>query len=409
MEPLTVGLALAAGLGYLALKGGKGKKTPALPEGGDPGFQGFAPEAQQKAWYMATSIPWTATGSITDNGAIALTYRGQLVGDPGDAKREANDTWLRGMMAKDYRIVVSDRIVVPEQGQAPYLIFVPSGFKASSVPGSWGPMLQLYAPPPGWLQQANQGQPIQPGQTVDADPFNEIPDPGVRQKVRALYMSDTASIADLESTASDLEKYGWGASAKKLRDRAEALKITRSLDAKNAGGYLYVVRTNDLPIYVAQFYGGQKPGVLAALAKINPKVAANKWAGWVTGAEVLLPIEWGDPQLKKGTPPLAQGQPKGAPGGQSNTTPGNGKFFPDYPAGTKIDTPWGAWDPNGPPPPGTTTQPGVPGTEPYLVVPSNTVPAGVLYGPAYKGKYTPPTPGKWDDSTIDNASNVKAA
>lgn len=334
MEPITIGLAGAAVLGLLALRKKKKGDAPQLPTGSDAaGFQGFAPGAQEKAWYMACSVQWTPSGSITDAaGKVALTHRGIFAGDKGDVLRQSNDLWFRGMMDKGYNIIVSDRIVIPEQGAAPYMAFVPQGFPASRIPGEWGPMLQLYAPPPGWLAQMNQGQGgggVNPGPFPNgdpSDPFSEIPDATIRAKVKELYASDTAGLRDLEETAKELDKAGYPKSAAALRKRRDSLKLARSIDAQKAGGYLYVVRMNDLPINVAQHYGGKKPGVLAQMVKLNPTVAANKWKGWVEGAEVLLPVEWGDPQLKP-LPPLASGKPAGGSSGGGSQPSG----APPYP------------------------------------------------------------------------------
>lgn len=345
MEPILTGLAATAVVyGIKKYMDGRKKKSgggdPASGGGGgvvETGFPTFSPDAQAKAWYLATSAQWTPTGEVGDNaGRIAYTNRGAIKTD-SDAQRAANDAWFRNAMAKGFRPVVSDTLVISGASATPppYLVFVPDGFSRGSLPADWGPLLQLYAPPPGYNNGGPGGiggvgqQPQQPQQP--ADPFAEITDKALRAQIKALAESDTVGLLDLDQTAAELDAAGYTASANVLREHRKDLTLRRKIEAQQRGGYLYVVRQNDLPSLVAQHYGGKKIGVISELQKLNPTVSTGgTWSQWFEGTEILLPVKWGDPSLKP-LPPLAGGggQKAGSAGGPgAPPTPGSSPYYP---------------------------------------------------------------------------------
>ena len=59
----------------------------------------------------------------------------------------------------------------------------------------------------------------------------------------------------------------------------------------------HIVRPGDMPAVLAVHLGGAHRGAdgLRQLAAVNPHLSANGWAGWVVGARVVLPAEWGQP------------------------------------------------------------------------------------------------------------------
>jgi hypothetical protein len=151
------------------------------------------------------------------------------------------------------------------------------------------------------------------------------------------------------------------------------------------------VRHNTLPFETAQWFSSKKAGALGAMLKLNPTVGANKWKGWTAGAEVLFPIEWGDPTLK-GPGPVASGSLPSGGGSTQQPSQGSGGG-----ASSGTVTPWGNFIPG-------QTIPGTapimyPGAQAFPVPVSSSSPAGFIYGPPWQGKWTPPSPGGFD---IDN-------
>jgi hypothetical protein len=341
---LTLGL-IGGGIWAASKLFGKGKgKGAGSPGVVSSGFEPFPPDVQPAAWFQAVSVQWAPAGQLGDGGGrVALTYRGKAQGDAAQ-NRLKNDASFRKPMADGFRLVVSEYLANPAANGigTPYLLLVPDGFSRASVPSDWGPLRQLYAPPPGSF-----GAPLPgpagggampgpfggetPGQVpgVKADPFAEIGDPATRQKAKELYINDDASLLELDVVAKELDLAGYHASAAALRARRQELALRHSIDAKVRGGWLYVVRQNDLPWKVAQHYGGIKPGVIGELAKANPTVSANNWTGWHPGVEILLPGTWPDPSLKP-LPPLAVGKPS-AP--QQQTAPKPTTPLPSTPSG----------------------------------------------------------------------------
>lgn len=427
MDPVTIGLGLMLLYGAYKVSG---KKPAQLGQGET--WQSFSPGAQEKAWYMTKSILWSAAGTATDKkGNVAILWTGLPASGDSEPQRSANDQWLRNTMGNDYRIVVSDRIMIPEQGALRRMAFLPSGFSASGLPSNMGVMLQLFAGPPDMAPGGFQGQGLQelppgmigpggglgfmPGGMPGGGQFSDIGDPGLRAKVQSLYSSDTVALKDLDDTATALEKMGAVHSAQVLRERRKTLEITRRLDAQQRGGYPFIVRGNgtvalDLPLATARYYGGNRSGVLGELAGANPAVSANKWAKWGEGSEVLLPVTWfpaGTDPSTKPLPPLASmgkpvpGQP-GLPGQVILVPPSGGLGQPGQPPlGTTL-TPWGNYVP-GQPPPGTVL---VPFGQSVPVAPGSVsypVPQGILYGPS--GKWTPPSPGKLEPYGPDSVGS----
>ncbi len=322
MDPIF----LIGGLGaaYLLFRGRGGKAAPpkALDQGNAASFATWPPDEQGAAWYATISHTWTPTGPLGDNGGrVCQTYRGARATEGADAVRARNDASLRELMGQGYRIAVSRSVIGAASGEVPYLVTYPDGFSRASLPASWGDLRQLFAPPPGSLGSPapNFGGSVDPLDGPDADPFSDMPEPA-RSQAREQYKSDTVSLLDLEETAKELDKAGYPRAAAAMRRRRDELRLSRSLAAKERGGWLYTVRSGDLPYKVAQWYGGVKPNVLRDLAAKNPEVSANNWAGWIVGRDVLLPGTWPDPSLKP-LPPVAVGQ---APKKGSPTSHGGG-------------------------------------------------------------------------------------
>lgn len=353
MDPLT--LAAGAAVAFFALKSLRKDKSISV-EAVSSGFEPLPPQQQGEAWWEAVSRQWMSTGPVGDStGRIAHTMRGAAKGDPA-ANRPINDQKFRSMMAQGYRVVVSTDVF---GGEYPYLAFVPDGFLRSSLP-AWGELRMLFAPAPGSFGAPATGPlgDLPPGGDKDPLPstsvFGEIKDASTRQQVIDLYENPDAGLLELEETAVELDKAGYKASAAALRERRKALALQRQLQAKARGGWLYVVRHNDLPFKVAQHYGGVRPKALQEMASLNPTIAANNWKGWHPGEEILLPGSWPDPTLK-GLPPLAGGTAP-TPKDQGGTLPGTNTPNP-WP------TPWGPYF--------------APGTGPALAGTSTTKPAGV--------------------------------
>lgn len=406
--------AVGAGVLWLATKliKPKGSAPGAGTSEGDQ-WQAFPPASQQIAWQMATQILWAGAGKATDGGGrVAPMWTGQPGSAGGAAQVSANDQWLREMMSQGYRILVSDRIAIPELGATRQMVFAPSGFARSALPQGWGPLLQLFAPAPQGmpvpdLPQGMQGQGL--GFLDGGDPFSEIRDLSLQTQVRRLAADDGAALKDLDDAAAACDKLPAPRAAAALRSRRVALASARRLDAEHRGGYPYTVRGNgaialETPFSVARWYGGERPGVMGELGAKNPSTyTGGTWKGWAEGQEVLLPIAWfpdGKTPESRGLPPLLGIPSKpigpGAPGTAPGPAPAGGG------AAAPVVTPWGPWTP-GNLPVGTTAQPGVPGTEPYPV----PGPPYIVYGPAYGGgKWTPPTPGSIDPyRTLDSSSN----
>lgn len=422
MDLMTLG-GLAV-LGYFGIKAIGQKKGAGGAEGGSSaassGFTPFPPEQQAAAWYGATGLQWTFAGEIGDNASrLAHTYRGKAQGEAG-ANRVTNDATFRKAMGDGFRIVVSPYVVNPGSeliaaGSMPYLLLVPDGFSRASIPTDWGPLQQLYAPPPGSFGAPLPGggaapSPFGQGQAPGAapgtsDPFAEIPDAAFRSKIRDIATSPDTSLMDLDVTAQELDKAGFAASAAALRERRKQVALERSVEAKTRGGWLYVVRSGDIPFKVAQWYGRNpdgsvRPGALSEMSKTNPTVSPNNWKpGWQVGKEILLPGAWPDPSAKP-APPLAAGPLPPPPAGTPVPQPTPG---PTPGAPTQVDTPWGISTPAAPMPPGTTQSKTNPGQEPF---PIPWAPY-VLFGPAYMGQWHPPSPGSWNPQ-VDNAAGAFA-
>lgn len=328
-------LAALGGAAYLALQMRNKKKGSggggAIPPGENvsSGFEPFGPDQQGSAWYAAISQNWTFTGELGDNlGHRAQTYRGAQINDPAQAatNRVKFDAAFRQAMSKGYRVVVSD-LLSAASAFPPYLLLVPDGFNRASVPSDWGPLRQLYAPPPGSFGvPAGGGGGVNPGPFGDpppgpgGSPFDEIPDAATRAQVQELFSSETAGLLELDEMAKLLDKAGYPASAAALRERRKQVALQRQVEAKSRGGWLYVLRANEaLPFKLAQYYSGQKPGALKQLGDLNPTVSqGGSWKGWYAGNEILLPGTWKDPSLLP-LPPLTQGSaPKPT---TSSTTP----------------------------------------------------------------------------------------
>jgi hypothetical protein len=356
MEPISIGL-VAGGLFLASRLFGKKKGSSVdvpPPEVISTGFEPFGPDHQAMAWYAATSLQWVFAGQLGDNaGRVAYTYRGK----PGGSQA-ANDLAFRKAMSDGMRVVVSPS-VMGGGGIPPYLLLVPDAFSAASVPSDWGPLRQMYAPPPGSFGTPPSGglpngTPSGPGYPGNpGDPLGEIPDPETKAQIRKLLTSDGVSLLDLDDTAKELDAAGYPAAAQAVRDRRKQVALQRTLEAKQRGGWLYVIRLNEaLPFKLAQYYGGIRPKALKELQDANPKIATGgSWSGWIAGEEILLPGAWPDPSLKP-LPPLTQGsapKPSGSTGPIGPTGPNPpGKPKPGYyvdpitgkPLGRPGDEPW---------------------------------------------------------------------
>jgi hypothetical protein len=395
VEPLTI--ALAGGLAYLALRAFGGKKAGGgggAPESTSSAFPPFPPDQQAAAWYAATGLQWSPIADQRDSaGRVARAYRGQSGGDPG-TNRTINDASFRQLMSQGYRVAVSESVLYGG-GIATMLTFA-DGFGAGGVPPELGTLRLLFAPPPGSLGQPGPGPVPNFGGSVEPSlgAFAAVPEPA-KSKAIALYQSDEASLLELDNVAKELDKAGYPEAAAAMRKRRDDLLLARSLEAKERGGWLYVVRTGDLPINVAQWYGGNKAGVLKELSSVNRasgvSTSTSEWPGWIGGREVLLPAGWPDPGLKA-LPPLASGGSKPAGGGAK--PPAGGSSTVPF---SSTMTPWGLYTTDQPLPPGTTAQqvPGG-GQEAFPVPPSSTAPNGFVWGPPWVGKWKPPTPGGID-------------
>ncbi len=386
VEPITIGLGLGALFLLSKMRKGKGGSAEGVTT---DNFSAWPPDQQGQAWYAAISTPWAAAGPYqAAKGNVAQTYRFLHGGNP-DAVRVPNDANFRSLMAQGYRIAVNEDVL---GGPNPLLVVYPDGFPRSGLPASWGVLRQLFTPPPGSLGTPPKGG---GGGSVlpqgDSDPFAALPEPA-RSDARELYQSDTASLLDLEEMAKALDKAGFPEAAEAIRERREALKLSRQFEAQSRGGWFYTLRNGEaLPFKLAQYYGGVRPGALKELAALNPSVAANNWAGWIGGTDILLPKAWPDPALKA-LPPLTQGKlPQGGSGGGGNTPPAHGGSVPT------VQTPYGPYTPGAPLPPGTSAQP-VPGLgqEAFPVPPSASAPGGFIWGPPWVGKWTPPKSGDID-------------
>ncbi len=327
MEPLTLGLVALGAYVVSKLAGRKSASSSSVETASN--FAPFPPDQQGQAWYAACSLQWSEIAPQRDaRGRIARVYRGTTAGEAA-SNRMTNDIAFRQMMGDGYRIAVSESVLYG--GGVPTLIAFEDGFSSAALPPELGTLRLLYAPAQGSL-----GQPPGPnpgpifGGSVDPGglaAFEELPEPA-RSQARELYQSDTASLYELDKTATELDKAGYRASAAALRKRRDALLLSRGIEANKRGGWFYVVRTGDIPITVAQYYGGAKPGVLKAMSAINREngvsISESKWPGWYGGREVLLPATWPDPALKP-LPPLASGggNAQGAPvPGGGGTPPG---------------------------------------------------------------------------------------
>lgn len=390
MEPMTIGLVAIGAYVLSRLAGRKNASSSSVETASN--FAPFPPDQQGQGWYAACSLQWSEIAPQRDaRGRIARVYRGTAAGEAA-SNRMTNDIAFRAMMGDGYRIAVSESVLYG--GGVPTLIAFEDGFSAASLPAELGTLRLLYAPAQGSLGQPPGPNPgpifngsVDPGGLAA---FEELPEPA-RSQARELYQSDTASLYELAKTADELDKAGYHASATALRKRRDALLLSRGIEANKRGGWLYIVRTGDLPFNVAQYYGGKKPGVLKEMATLNPDVAkGGTWKGWIGGCEVLLPATWPDPALKP-LPPLASGG--GGGGGQNAPLPGG-----TPPGGfSSVMTPWGLYSTNAPLPPGTTATPSpAGGQEAFPVPPGSTAPQGFIWGPPWMGKWSPPQPGGID-------------
>ena len=118
-----------------------------------------------------------------------------------------------------------------------------------------------------------------------------------------------------------------GKALEELDKRNRAVwQAQRDPDARARGGWLFSVGLGQSPDAVAQHYSGGKRGALDELLALNPAQEAGpcnvcddcnaqrasvlkqepkckrpvaRWARWFVGAGILLPYEWGDPDLRR--------------------------------------------------------------------------------------------------------------
>jgi hypothetical protein len=278
--------------------------TPKQQGGGNA--QGLIVAGQQGQTILVTP---NMLFPVKDLARFARIYDGAGVFDPGTPANGDMVVLYTPRAAPVTPINITPRTPAPAQtvifppGAPPSVPpgtpgFVPGG----TPPGGFGtiPINVPPGPPGPFTGQPGSFPTGIPPQGPPVDPVAALPEP-VRSTTQALLASDKASIGDLRAAA-DLMQPINPAVAAVIRARADALYASRRMQAASRGGSVFVIRSGDIPINVANYYGGKLHDITA----INPGMSfGSPIKGWDVGDEILLPLAW-DIENKP-LPPVAHG------------------------------------------------------------------------------------------------------